>query len=329
MIVGPLKSNIQASLFIVLLLCIGAWSCTFSFTNINTEQINYREHILYSFFLKAHFSFMMNQIITLLVVLMGAIFVNFLVIEQEITSKTNYLPSFFYILFAFSATTKSAVEPLLVSNLFILPALYFLINSYRKDYALMDVFKAGIFMGLTSFFCIHYIIAFPLMFIALSIFRPFNWREWSIMLIGLITPLYIYISICYLVTNNAFEVFGMIKEAISSLQKLIISEYYIPFILMSVITFVLAFFHYLSKGFGGKVKTQKTKYVLLWMLLFCLLMVFFEQVSDMILLPCIIPLSIFIGDYLAEIKQLKIANTLLVLFMGAFTIIYLHALTII
>lgn len=329
MIVGPLKSNIQLSIILLLILCIGVWIGSFSYIHISTEQINYKEHILYSVLFGTGFSFVANQIITLAVVLLGALFVNFLVIEQEITSKTNYLPAFFYILFSFSATTKSAVEPILVANLFAIPALYFLINSYRKDYALMDVFKSGIFMGLASFFCIHYISAFPLMFIALFILRPFNWREWSIMFIGLVTPLYIYVSICYLTTNDAFVVFGMIKEATSSLQKLIISEYYLAFILMSALTFVFALFHYFSKGFGGKVKTQKTKYVLLWMLLFCLLMVFFEQVSDMMLLPCIIPLSIFIGDYLSEIKQLKIANTILVLFIGSFSIIYLHALGVI
>ena len=78
--------------------------------------------------------------------------------------------------------------------------------------------------------------------------------------------------------------------------------------------------------FGGKVKTQKTKYILLWMFALCLLMMFFEQMSDMILLPCIVPLSIIIGDYIAEIKQIKIANTLLVLFFGGFVVIYLHAL---
>ena len=329
MIVGPLKSNVQAAIIILLLFCIGAWLGTFSYIDISTEQINYKEHILYSFFFGASFSFIVNQIITLIVVLLGALFVNFLVIEQEITSKTNYLPAFFYILFSFSATTKSAVEPILVANLFVIPALYFLINSYRKDYALMDVFKSGIFMGLASFFCIHYISAFPLMFIALFILRPFNWREWSIMFIGLVTPLYIYVSICYLNTNDAFVVFEMIKEATSSLQKLIISEYYLAFILISGLTLVFALFHYFSKGFGGKVKTQKTKYVLLWMLLFCLLMVFFEQVSDMILLPCIIPLSIFIGDYLSELKKLKIANTIMVLFIVSFSLIYLHAIGVI
>ncbi len=179
MIVGPLKSNVQAAIIILLLLCIGAWLGTFSYIHISTEQINYKEHILYSFFFGAGFSFIVNQIITLIVVLLGALFVNFLVIEQEITSKTNYLPAFFYILFSFSATTKSAVEPILVANLFVIPALYFLINSYRKDYALMDVFKSGIFMGLASFFCIHYISAFPLMFIAYGFTPCCFWKAAS------------------------------------------------------------------------------------------------------------------------------------------------------
>lgn len=329
MIVGSLKSNIQLSIIILLLLCIMLWAGTFAFVNASTTVINYKEHILYSFFFENTHSVVLNQIIILVTIMAGAFFVNFLSIEQEITSKTNYLPAFFYILFAFSGNTKSSIEPLLTANLFIVPSLYFLINSYRKDHALAEFFKAGLFMGLASFFCIHYIVVFPLSFIALIILRPFNWREWTVLLLGLLTPLYIYVSVCYLTTSDAFAVFSMMKEATSSLQKPIVSEYYIGFIFILILTFVFALAMYLNKGFGSKVKTQKTKYILIWMLLFCFLMVFFEQMSDMILLPCIIPLSIIIGDYLSEIKQLKIANTLLVLFVGAFSIIYLHALGII
>ena len=70
-------------------------------------------------------------------------------------------------------------------------------------------------MGIASFFCIHYIVVFPVSLFALVILRPFNWREWSVLLIGLLTPLYIYVSICYLATNDAFVVFGMMKEATS------------------------------------------------------------------------------------------------------------------
>jgi hypothetical protein len=329
MIAGLLKSNIQLSIIILLLLCIAACGCSFYFVNTEVSLINHKEHILYSLFIGNGFSFIYNEIITLFIILTGAFFVNFLVIEQEITSKTNFLPAFFYILFSFSASTKGIIEPILVANLFLLPSIYFLINSYRRDEALTDVFKAGVFMGLASFFCINYIIVFPLSLFALIILRPFNWREWAILLLGLLTPLYIYVSICYLVTDNAFAVFSMMREAISTIQKPIISEYYIGFIFITVLAFIFAIIHYISKGFGGKVKTQKTKYILLWMFTLSLLMVFFEQISDMVLLSCIVPLSIIIGDYMSEIKQLKIANTLLILFFGGFIIIYLHALGLI
>ena len=329
MIVAPLKSNVQLSIILLLLLCIGAWGCSFAFVNTEISSINYKEHILYNLLFSDTLSFGLNKIIGLFIILLGAFFVNFLAIEQEITSKTNYLPAFFYLVFAFSASTKNVVEPVLLANLFILPSLYFLINSYRQDYALAEFFKAGIFMGIASFFCIHYIVVFPVSLFALVILRPFNWREWSVLLIGLLTPLYIYVSICYLATNDAFAVFGMMKEATSTMQKPILSEYYIGFVFITILIFIFSLTHYVGKGFGGKVKTQKTKYILLWLLVFCSLMVFFEQKSDMVLLPCIVPLSIIIGDYISEIKQLKIANTLIVLFIASFIVIYLHALGVI
>lgn len=329
MIVGPLKSNIQISIIILLIFCLGAWIGTFAFVNTSVSSINYKEHILYSYLFDHVFSYTLRQIITLLIILIGAFFINFLAIEQEITSKTNYLPAFLYVLFAFSANTKGLIEPLLTANLLILPALYFLMNSYRQDYALAEFFKSGLFMGLASFFCIHYIVIFPLCFISLLILRAFNWREWTVLLLGILTPLYIYIAICYLTSTDTFAVFSMMKEATSTIQKPLLSEYYMAIIFVSLLTIVFSLVHYLGKGFGGKVKTKKTKYILLWMLFFCFIMLFFEQMSDMVLLPCIIPLSIIIGDYLSEIKQLKIANTLLVLFIGGFAIIYLHALDII
>ena len=120
MIAGLLKSNIQLSIIILLLLCIAACGCSFYFVNTEVSLINHKEHILYSLFIGNGFSFIYNEIITLFIILTGAFFVNFLVIEQEITSKTNFLPAFFYILFSFSASTKGIIEPILVANLFLL-----------------------------------------------------------------------------------------------------------------------------------------------------------------------------------------------------------------
>jgi hypothetical protein len=329
MIVGPLKNNIQASILMLLLVAFSAWIFTFYFVNPSPLDSNNDEHILFTLIFDSGHSFIFNQICTLLIILMGAFFINFIAIEQDIVAKTNYLPAFFYIIIAFSANTKTVIQPSLTANLFILPAMYFLINSYRKDNVITDVFKAGLFMGISSFFCIHYILAFPLTVISLIILRSFNWREWAVLFIGIVTPLYVYLCVCYLTSPNAFLIFDKMAMALNSIQQPLLSEYYIGFILMIAAIFVFAMFRYLAKGFGGKIKTQKTKYILIWMLLLSFVTVFFEQNSDMILLPCIIPLSILLGDYIAELKPLKFANTFIVLLMGGFLVIYLHLLNVI
>lgn len=329
MIVGPLKNNIQLSIIILLTLCVGLWINAFVFTNHNIAPVSHKEDILYYLFFDNTSSYILKQIISLFTILLGAFFVNFLTINQEITSKTNFLPSFFYILFAFSSTTSNTIEPILIANLFVLPSLYFLMNSYREEKALSEFFKAGLFMGLASFFYIHYIYLFPVCIIALMILRAFNWREWTVLIIGLLAPLYVYICISYLTNNSVFDELSLMKNTLLNFQKPLISEYYLVFLFVLVILFIFSLFHYFNKGFGGKIKTQKTKFILLWMLVFCFIMVFFEQSTEILLLPCIVPFSIIIGDYLAEIKQLKIANTLLVLFMAGFVIVYLHILGVI
>ena len=146
---------------------------------------------------------------------------------------------------------------------------------------------------------------------------------------GMLCPLLFYMCLCYLSNDDVLTFYNRMTEAIHQLQLPAISGFYIGFLIITALLFIFALFHYFGKGFGGKIKAQKTKYVILWLLGLCLLMAFFEQLPDMILLSCGVPLSILLGDYIAEIKQLKTANTLLVVFMVTFVVVYFYALEII
>ena len=326
MFVAPLKNNIQASVIILTVVGFSLWGISFAFSNTPAAQYTEDEHVLFNLFFNNQTSLFTTKMITLLSILLGAFFVNFLTINQEISSKTNYIPSFLYIIFGFSSSTHQNMEPILIANLMLLPGIYFLISGYKQDVALSSFFKAGLCLGLASFFYMYYIFLFPIAFITISILRAFNWREWLVLLLGLTVPLYFYININYLNNNNTFGAFGLLKNNITPLQKPVISEYYILFFIVTIFMVILAILNYFNKGFGNKIKTIKTKYVLIWLLLLSLFIVFYKQTTDMIFLPCIIPISIICGDYLSEIKKLKIANTLLFLFMSGFAIIYCHAL---
>lgn len=326
MIVGPLKSNIQLSIIILLAISVCLWGSHVAFLNPTIQGGKGTEHLLFRFFFDNSLSFIIKQLIALFIILIGAFFVNYLAIHQEIISKSNYLPFFFYSLFAFLATTKNTIEPILVANLFVVPALFFLMSSYRLERALSPLFNAGLCMGIASFFCMGYVLVFPLLFVALFILRPFDWREVGVVLIGLSVPAYLYMCVCYLSNQPVFTLFYALKQAMLPLQKPIVSEFYSVFLMVTLLLCALALFFYVNKGFGAKVKTQKAKSILVWMLVLCGCMAFFEHVPDMVLVPTMIPLSVIIGDYLAELKPLKIANVLLVLFVGGFLMVYFHAI---
>lgn len=326
MFVATLKNNFQTALMVLLSMSLLLWGISFKFVFVPITT--HYHHLFYdALFFNIEYLFG-KQVIILLSIVTGAFMINFLAISQEIISKNNYLPAFLYLLFGFSASTTHYIEPALIANLLLTPALYFIINSYRLEGTLTPFYNAGLFLGLALFFCTFYVFFIPVLFIALLITRSFVWREWLILLIGIITPIYLHMGFCYLNNEPIFIFFENLNQNLNNAQAPHFSEYHLVFLILIGFIFVLTLLHYFSKGFGNKIKTTKTKYIMLWLLIMGVAVSFYKQHSDMFFLPFIIPLSVLIGDYLAEIKQLKVANTLLFLILCGFAIIYAHALNV-
>ncbi len=320
MLVGTLKNNIQFAVIINILTSI--FFCAIIFwlqlpqNTVNTQS----EHILYSYLFYGIKWVVFKKIWLFIVILIGALALNFIAINQEITTKNNFLPAFLYTLLAYASSTSYIIEPILIANIFVLIALYFMLTSYRQDASLTLCYNSGFFIGLASFFYVYYVLLFPVFFIALLILRTFAWREYALLLFGMITPIYFYWAMGYLSNTVVINLFSVFGKLLTSIQKIHLSEYFIALFLVLMLLMLLAVFQNFSSGFGVKVKTQKFKFILFWIFGVSFLMIFFNHTTQMLLLPCIVPLSIIIGDYLAEIKKIKIANTLLVLFFLAYII---------
>lgn len=330
MVVGPLKNSLQSALVIMIPACLILFGLSV-WTMPPNAAVNklYPQHIIYNYIDYRLGATWLIQTLNFLVILMGAVAVNFLAINQEVVNKNNYLPAFLYMLFAFSANSNSFIHPALLANLCVLISLYFFMETYRLDHALSALFKAAFFMGLSPFFYTEYLLLFPLCFMMLVILRSFQWRDWGVTLLGFLLPLYLFMGISYLAGKDVWRIFTVFKETVESFQKPSVSEYFYPLLFMIIILVVLTLVSYVSKGFGPKVKTQKTKYILLWLFVLLSINIFIGNDSDFIFIANTIPLSILLADYLAEMKQLKIANTLLFLLLGGIAVIYLHKLSMI
>jgi hypothetical protein len=330
MIVGLLKHRVQVSIFTISIVYFGliAYSLLIpaSFYKISEVQ----ENLLFGpIFGKISVDSMLYKITTFAFILIGAITLTVVSVNHELISKTNLLPAFFYSVFSFSAVTSSALLPILISNTFVLLALNSLYNSYRRENALLECLNAGIFITLASCFCTYYFLIIPIGIIAMMILKSFNWREWMCFLLGTIMPLYIYSSVTFLWSEFYLKPYDLFTSVFHNTKLPLFSEYYFLFNGSTLFMLVLAIFHYISKGFGNRVKIQKAKFILIWLSIICLLISVLNAVSNFWLLTCIVPFSIMIGDYLGEVKRLKIANTLLTLFMGGFLIIWMYHLNLI
>lgn len=329
MVVAPLKNSLQSALAV--LIVSGIVFCTLSLASTPpAPSLNklYPQHILYNFIDFRLNSAWLIQVCNIFIILAGAALTSFLSVSQEITGKNNYLPAFLYLLFAFTTTTGSFIHPALLANLFVLASLYYFISTYRVDHALSDLFKGAFFMGLAPFFYTNYLLLLPLCFMMLIILRPFQWRDWAITLLGFLLPLYFFMSMSYLMNEDMWRMLSVFRDTMGSFQRPLVSEYFYPFLFVLLLLLVLAIASYVAGGFGAKIKTQKAKYILLWLTLLLSINVFLNSDSDFLFVSCLVPFSILVGDYLAELRQLKIANTLLFLLIGGFVVIYLHKFSV-
>jgi hypothetical protein len=330
MIVGLLKHSVQVSILTISVVYFSLIVYSLMIPTAFYDILDVQENLLFGpVFDKLIVNSVLYKIITFAFILICAITLTVVSVNHELISKTNLLPAFFYIVFSFSAITNIALLPILISNVFVLFGINALYNSYRRENALMECFNAGIFISLASCFYTYYFLIIPIGIIAIMILKSFNWREWGCFILGILMPIYIYSSVTYLTGQSYLKPYHLFASVFYNKHFPVFSEYYFIFIGTTLFMLVLAIFHYISKGFGNRVKIQKAKFILIWLSVFCLLVSILNSVPNFWLLNCIVPFSIIIGDYLGEVKRLKIANTLLTLFIGGFVIIWMYHLNLI
>jgi len=79
------------------------------------------------------------------------------------------------------------LSPVLMASTIIVFIFKKLTTFYRKKECTLDIFDAGLLVGICSLFYFPGIILLGIVFIALAVFRGFYWREWLTSLLGFLT----------------------------------------------------------------------------------------------------------------------------------------------
>jgi hypothetical protein len=320
--VGLLNKGLRGSL--VLLSIIFLTSAITLYFAPKSLEINNYPNVFYNYFSQKLTNKLLIVILNFLFVGIGVLLISFIAVKQEVVDKQNYFPVFIFLLLSIVSINPNQLTPQIITNVFVLYSIYKLLDTYRKENVLSQLFEAAFWLGISAYITISSIISFPLFFIVLLILRPFYWRDWAIAILGFIAPIFICESIAYLSDYSQWYLFKSVAVFLQFLKPPSLSEYFLPLTTFLVITLLFAVFQNLVRGFGNTVKKQKAKIILFWFLFFATFGFFSGGAnSSSIILIYAFPLSFFIGDFLYGLKQTKIANTILVFFLLCVLVVFL------
>lgn len=322
MFAGLLNKGFRGSL--VLLISVFLLSFVIDYLSGVALEEDHYPNLFYNYFAQKITGKLAINALNFLFIGIGVLLVSLIAVNQEIVEKQNYFPVFLYLLLSVAGANPFQVTPQIFTNVFILYSIYKLLDTYRKENVLKQIFDAAFWLSVSAFITISSIISFPLFFIVLLILRPFHWREWFVALIGFFLPLFMYECMAYLSNFNRWYLFDATSLYFQSLKAPSFSEYYLPLSASLFILLIISVFYNLVNGFGNTVKKQRAKSILLWFLFFSTFGFFSGGANgSSIILTYAFQLSFFIGDFLYSLRQIKITNTILAILIFCVIIVFL------
>ncbi|MFM6954271.1 MAG: DUF6427 family protein [Sphingobacteriaceae bacterium] len=128
-----------------------------------------------------------NKLLGLLVLFAQALLFNKVINTHNLLGKPSFLPGLLYLICTDFSDTLGVLSPVLLVNFVLIWLLNQFLSSYRKPDARDLIFDMGLLIGLGTILYTSFIFFFPIVWVGLLIFRPFNWREWFMAVLGFAT----------------------------------------------------------------------------------------------------------------------------------------------
>lgn len=143
----------------------------------------------------------LNMLLAGVLVLIQALLLNYLVNFYNLLSKPSFLPALMYITVASLFTPFLTLSPPLICNFLVIWMFFKLLGYYKNSDVKSISYDLGMIVALGSIFYLPFIYFFLVVWIALLIFRPFDWRDWAASIMGYAT-IFFFLAVFYYLTDH-------------------------------------------------------------------------------------------------------------------------------
>ena len=258
-------------------------------------------------------------LIVLLLVFVNSLLVTRICIKNVIFLERSYMPSLIYVIFSVGYfSSVLSVRPLLVALLIILACRKIFQTFGTKSLESGNYLEIGALFGISSILYEQALFLFPLLIIALILFRFFNIREWLAAIFGFVFPIFLAAYVSWFLGGSFIGFFvNLIDIATSATPNAIVISHINPaewsFIIVSFLIEILAVvkFYYNKKGKRGKLLPQKSFIFFVCFLIISNLILFVVPSQSLYFLPfTAIPIAVIIPYFFNASKANLVSNIL-------------------
>ncbi len=256
-----------------------------------------------------------------LLLLANVVLLDHVLSSEELVEKNNHVPAFILGLYFAYSLQENGLHPQLFAQLLLTLSYKFFISTYRLERAGPRIFDGAFCLSCAVILYPPYWMFFALGFIAMGVLRPFNAREYSLVIIGLGLPYIFYYTLLFLCDQSLQkpEIDILNSFHTPTLPRYFDGSFLINFTSLLLVLFTGIFF--LSKKVAGKMKTQKALTVFLWALIPCVGAMFITANHYVFTgQMAVMPLSLFAGIYIGSAKRRILAEILLLLLIAIIVI---------
>ena len=244
-------------------------------------------------------------LLSLLIVLFLAFLVQQINSRYALIKARTKLPMAIYIIIVGGFTTMHTLHPVFFGAIFLLFGINSLFSIFNNPNPQTDIFNAGLFIAIGTFFYFNLIVILPAFLIAISILRrERKWREFLILIIGFIIPALFALSYAFF-TDQLNDVFLTFHKNIFSRVNHFKTNYPLHgFLALLVLLTIIGSIKIIQQYDSRKVSTRKYYLVLFFIFIFSMIsFVFIPATSQEMLVVAVLPVTFLISNLFVSIES--------------------------
>ncbi len=167
------------------------------------------KHLMYNFVLTTlSFIFKQNAFVyclfSVILIFIQALYLNNITVRHKLFHRFTFVPAFVFVLLSTYAPHFLPFNETLIINFLLLGSLDIMFGFSQTNQPRKLIFNASMLLSLAVFFQFTMLAFFLLLVVGMVLFRSFNAGEWSVALMGYLTPVYFIACILFLADNLAF-----------------------------------------------------------------------------------------------------------------------------